>query len=282
MFHPIKSAFWLWVAIIGATIGWAALLYGLSRLRSRNKKRIIIATTFLGGLFYVLEFFLPEKSRLFLPLNHLLFEKGVNTNPFTPFLEPLGNAAMAIVGFTFLLGVTNLSMVHGRNILRRKKGWYNSAAFFLSLAAMILFGLWQSYVKDTTPGGKIVHRVYDCLFQGGFVALDSTMFSLLAFYMAAAAYRAFRLRSGEATVLVIAAFLVMLGQVPAGMWATHSLPTTGWAGSLRAENIALWLLGVISMAGLRAVNFGVGIGALAMSLRLWLNLERGAFFEQEF
>jgi hypothetical protein len=35
------------------------------------------------------------------------------------------------------------------------------------------------------------------------------------------------------------------------------------------------------MAGLRAVTFGIFVGALAMSLRIWLNLERGAFFEQE-
>jgi len=275
MFSPIKSTALLWVAIGAAVIGWAGLLYGLSRLRAREKKRLIIATTFLGGLFYVLEFFLPEKSSLF------FWTKG-NLNPFTPFLAPLGVASLAIGAFAFMLGVINLSLVHGGNIFRRRKGWYNSAAFFFALLAMIIFGLWQSYSKETTPVGKIVHRVYECLFQGAYVSLDSTMFSLLAFYMAAAAYRAFRLRSGEATVLVAAAFLVMMGQVPAGMWATHSLPTNQWVGNLRAENIALWLLGVISMSGLRAINFGVGVGALAMSLRLWLNLERGAFFEQEF
>nr|NIM04554.1 hypothetical protein [Armatimonadota bacterium]NIM06012.1 hypothetical protein [Armatimonadota bacterium]NIM22930.1 hypothetical protein [Armatimonadota bacterium]NIM24018.1 hypothetical protein [Armatimonadota bacterium]NIM66801.1 hypothetical protein [Armatimonadota bacterium] len=56
----------------------------------------------------------------------------------------------------------------------------------------------------------------------------------------------------------------------------------GWVSNLRVENLALWLSNVISMSSLRAVNFGIGVGALAMSLRLWLNLERGAFFEQEF
>jgi len=275
MFHPIKPTWLLWTVIIAVSAAWVALLYGLSRLRSREKRRIIIATTFLAGLFYVLEFFLPGKSRIF-------FWTRDHANPLTPFLSSLGEATLAIAGFTLMLGVTNLTLVHGRNILRRQKGWYNSAAFFLALLAMIFFGLWETYGDKAAPFGKIAHRTYQCLFDGGLVSLEATMFSLLAFYMAAAAYRAFRLRSGEATVLVVAAFLVMLGQVPAGMWLTRGLPAHNWLVNLRVENIALWLLNVVSMAGLRAVNFGVGIGALAMSLRLWLNLERGAFFEQEF
>ena len=265
----------LWVAILAAVVGWGLLLYLLGRMRSREKKRLIIITTFLGGLFYILEFFLPAKSGLF-------FWRPGRTNPFTPFLDPLGQAAVVIGAFTFMLGVTNLVSVHGRNILRRRAGWYNSAAFFIALLGMIFFGLWDSYGTAKTAFGKFAHEAYDIFYQGAYISLDSTMFSLLAFYMAAAAYRAFRLRTGEATVLVIAAFLVMIGQVPVGMWLTHGLPTTGWLSSLRTENIALWLLGAISMSGLRAVNFGVGVGALAMSLRLWLNLERGAFFEQEF
>jgi hypothetical protein len=264
----------LWIIIFAVVIGWAVLLFLLGKLRSREKKFIIIATTFLGGLFYVLEFFFPGKL-------HLFSWKTVN-NPFTPFLEPLGQAFMVIGGFTLLLGVINLTMVHGGNIRKLKKGWYNSLAFFVAMLAMAFFGLWDAYGKQTTPFGKTAHEIYLSLFNGALVSLDATMFSLLAFYMATAAFRAFRLRSGEATVLVLAAFLVMMGQVPMGMWFTHGLPTEGSLSGLRTENIAMWLLGIISMSGLRAVNFGVGVGALAMSLRLWLYLERGAFFEQEF
>jgi hypothetical protein len=189
---------------------------------------------------------------------------------------------LAIAGFTLLLGVINLILVHGKNISQKKTGWHNSAAFFLAFAAMTFFGLWEAFGSKETSFGKIAASTYDVLFTGAYISLDATMFSLLAFYMATAAYRAFRLRTGEATVLVIAAFLVMLGQVPVGMWLTHTLPEQGVWANLRVENIALWLLNVISMSGLRAVNFGIGVGALAISLRLWLNLERGAFFEQEF
>ena len=272
---PIKNSLLLWAIIVAITIIWALILVVLHRLRAREKKRLIIVTTFLAGLFYVLEFFLPGESRIF-------FWSKTHANPLSPYVESVGKAAMAIGAFTFMLGVINLSMVHGGNISRRRKGWYNSLAFFAALISIIFFGLFSTYWNPETRFGNFCGKAFSALFDGAYVALDSTIFSLLAFYMATAAYRAFRLRSGEATVLVIAAFLVMLGQVPVGMWITSGLPETGFWAGLRAESIALWLQQVISMSGLRAVNFGVGVGALAMALRLWLNLERGAFFEQEF
>jgi hypothetical protein len=279
MFHAIdKQHTWLlWLAISAATLAWVGLLYLMSRfLPSSAKKRVIITTTFLGGLFYVLEFFLPAESHT------IFFWTKDGKNVLTPLIDSLGTASLAIGGFTFMLGVINLILVHGQNIRRLRAGWYNSAAFFLALVAMIFFGLWEAYGSHATSFGQAAHWTYRALFDGAYTSLAGTMFSLLAFYMAAAAFRAFRLRSGEASVLVIAAFLVMLGQVPAGMAMTSHLPVTGLWANLRVENIAFWILQVISMAGLRAVGFGVGVGALAMSLRLWLNLERGIFFEQEF
>jgi hypothetical protein len=38
---------------------------------------------------------------------------------------------------------------------------------------------------------------------------------------------------------------------------------------------------VLNMAALRAVGFGIGVGGLAMSLRVWLSLEKGTYFGKE-
>jgi hypothetical protein len=90
------------------------------------------------------------------------------------------------------------------------------------------------------------------------------MFSLLAFYIATAAYRSFRVRSLEALIMMIAAVVVMLGQIPHGpLYVWDKLPA-----------MRLWLLQNLSTPAFRAVYFGAAIAGLAMSVRMWLSLER--------
>jgi hypothetical protein len=123
--------------------------------------------------------------------------------------------------------------------------------------------------------------VYEVLFNGLYGPLQAATFSLLAFYIASAAYRAFRIRSAEAGLMMAAAFIVMLGQVPFGRWLTSWLPAAGPLASFRLEVLGDYVLTWLNTPAQRAIAFGVAVGALAMSLRLWLSLERGTFFSEQ-
>jgi VanZ family protein len=259
-----------------------AILAGLQAAPRRSRKIIIAVFTFLGGLYFVTEFFWPTNP-------------ATNSNPLTPF-EPLVASIAAVVGsFAIGLGVVSLVQLHSRNIARRRSGWGFSAVLLVSFAAMFLFGLLNAYspgfsVIPAVPGvwaSQNAHGLYQFLFVGGLSSLTSATFSIIAFYIASAAYRAFRIRSLEATLLMAAALIVMLGSVSFGTWFTHNIPPTLADGSenpwanFRIENIAQWLLLEVNTAAQRGILFGLTLGLLATSLRYWLSLERGAYFDKE-
>jgi hypothetical protein len=103
-------------------------------------------------------------------------------------------------------------------------------------------------------------------------AAQAATFSLLAFYIASAAYRAFRVRSLDAALMMLAAFVVMLGQVPIGRWLTGWVPNVPPVSLLRLENLGEWVMRWWNSPAQRAIALGVAVGALAMSLRIWLSL----------
>jgi hypothetical protein len=94
--------------------------------------------------------------------------------------------------------------------------------------------------------------------------LSTTFFSLLAFFLASAFFRALRLRNLEATLVTVAAVIVLLGQI-APLW-----PFLG-KDVVRVQE---WLLQVPAMAGVRAILLGSAIGAISTAMRVILGLER--------
>jgi len=120
--------------------------------------------------------------------------------------------------------------------------------------------------------------------------LTATMFAMLAFYIASAAFRAFRAKNIEAFLLLFTAFIVLLGQIYAGIWISDlfHLPSNeqliaageqdnAWyqfLNGLRLENLTQMILDVPQKAGNRAIMIGIALGIVSTSLKVLLGVDR--------
>ncbi|MDD3535865.1 MAG: hypothetical protein PHC50_06965 [Candidatus Cloacimonetes bacterium] len=201
------------------------------------KKTIPLLMVILGGLIFVTWAFSP----------HYYIQEVFYNQMYIPWIY-------ASIGFAALLGVLSLTLMHTNKIKRRAPKWQYSYFFFASFIATALAG----FIGGTQKGG-----LFMWMFENMQMPMSATMFSLLAFYMASAAYKAFRARSPEATVLLAAAIVVMLAQVPLGVKISRHLPT-----------ISQWILDVPNLASKRGIMLGVGLGSVATSLKILLGIER--------
>lgn len=253
---------WLLGIVVDFLIIGGLLFVLLQMIPTKFRKTFVAAITFLAGLVYVIEFFVPGGK--------------TGRNFITGFTEQLNQAMTVVYAFALGLGIYSLVRFHGKNLMKKGDGWKYNLAFFGAFFAIMVLGFW----KDMSNSVAVEHT-FSILYDSTVVALGATMFSMIGFYIVSAAYRAFRVRSGEATLMLVAAFIVMLGQVAVGALLTQWLPEEGWLSFFRFENLGYWILRGPNMAAQRGISFGIEVGALAMSLRLWLSLERGSFFEQE-
>ena len=265
--NPHQGFSWYGHIIFGLVL--SLIVVGLLFVVPQKLRRpMILGVTFLGGLFFFLEFFLPVHA---MPTGD---DPTATGNYLTPFVVPFANASLVIGSFAVGMGVINLFQIHGRRVARRGTGWINSFAFFVALFLMLIVG-----ILNKAHPNSINKNLNQLLVVGALQSLDATMFSIIAFYIVSAAYRAFRVRSVEATMLLITAVIVMLGQISIGQLLTAWIPDVGIWHSLHIEVIRNWILTKANAPATRAIAFGLGIGSLAVALRIWLGLERGSYFE---
>ena len=110
------------------------------------------------------------------------------------------------------------------------------------------------------------------LYEYAFKPLTATMFAMLAFYVASAAFRAFRAKNVEATLLLGTAFIILLGRTFAGVLLTSWLPDM--LSGLRIDNLTVTIMSVFNTAGNRAIMIGIALGIASTSLRVLLGVDR--------
>ena len=110
------------------------------------------------------------------------------------------------------------------------------------------------------------------LYEYAFKPLTATMFSMLAFYIASAAFRAFRAKNFEAILLLGTAFIILLGRTFAGVFLTSWFPEI--VSGLKIENLTVYIMSVFNTAGNRAIMIGIALGIASTSLKVLLGVDR--------
>lgn len=170
--------------------------------------------------------------------------------------------------FAMILAVISLSQSHIANVVRREAGWGYSAVLLVSLVSMFILGF-IAEGKPLSPEGRIT--LFNWSYLNIFVPLSATMFALLGFFVASAAFRAFRIRTLESSLLLISALIVLFGRVPLGEYLWGQIMPKGVPPISR---IIEWIMSGPQMAATRGILIGVSLGVVAMSLKVILGIER--------
>lgn len=175
-----------------------------------------------------------------------------------------------IGGFALFIGAYSLLHMHTTRIRRRQPGWGYSVFVFAGAMAMIVLGLWNDGLGPLAPAPKGKLTAFQWGYQYVHVPCGATIFSILAFFMASAAFRTFRARTLSASLLLLAAIIVMFGQVPVSEWVGLKLFGSGQVFPT-AKDI---LMAYPNLAAKRAILLGISLGGISQSLRILFGIER--------
>ena len=202
------------------------------------KREIPILITLITGVFCLIGFFVPHPA-------------------VRAFYDDIQQWVIVIVGATYVLGVANLLRINMVQVSQKSPDWPYKIVLLAGLLGMMAIGFSEGarYSDDGSKFQWMYNRVYS--------PMSATMFALLAFFIASAAFRAFRIRSFEALLLAIAAFILMIGRVPIGNAIHPVIPAA-----------ADWLMEVPQNAAKRGILIGAALGVMATGIRLILGMEK--------
>ncbi len=166
---------------------------------------------------------------------------------------------LLVVNMAVFVGVISLGQVHGKRIQKRGENWPYSAVLIAFMVFMALVGF---PLESIGLGFKNAQYLF--MFNNILNPLGGTMYSILAFFITSAAYRAFRARNWDAAFVLISGTIVVMSNAPI---FTSSFPIL-----ITWKN---WIFDVPNTATGRGVMIGAALGAIALAVRTLMGIERG-------
>lgn len=249
------------LVLLMAVIPMVGIVMGLRAPALRT--RIPILVGFFAGIIPILSLYIPKQ-----------FLSGP-----TGMSPRLDQWLIIVYAFALLLGVVNVIQNSSRKIQRREKGWPFSVVLLTGLFVTGGFGIYGAISRrgiSSMPDGSATP--FKWITDQFFLPLQATIFALLAFFMASAAFRAFRARNTEATILLVAGGLVMAGRVPLLEFLAAPFPPLqpAAAGASQAlGKLTEWIMDTPNGAAQSGIIIGAALGAGSMAMRVILGIERG-------
>ena len=145
---------------------------------------------------------------------------------------------------------------HALNVLKKRKDWIWSIWLIFCTLATYVIGIVLTTGSD----------IYSWLFRNVLGSLSTTTASLVGLFCFTAAYRAFKVRTWDATILLVSALIIIIGRnIPLGQMISPSLPA-----------LANWLMDFPNTGANRGIRFIMAIVATGYGLRILVGRERGA------
>ena len=123
-----------------------------------------------------------------------------------------------LASFAIFLGGFNLLKMQLLKVFRKQSGWQYSLFAIGGFILAIVAGFFYIGDPNVAWGTHVTAKgtLFKWIFTYMFAPMQATMFALLAFFVASASYRAFRIRNFEATLLLVSGIIIMIDRVPLG------------------------------------------------------------------
>jgi len=249
------------LVVLFAIVPIALIVLGFGSPGLRSRGPLFVA--FFAGLIPIIEVYVPK--------NFISGDTGMSAR--------LAQWLIIVAGFALLLGVVNVFQNSTRKVVRREAGWPFSLVLLIGLIITGGSGIYGAMSHEgiaSLPNGSPTpfKWISDNMFQ----PLQSTIFALLAFFMASAAFRAFRARNTEATILLVAGGLVMAGRVPLLEFLAFPFPPLHPIAASTSQalgKLTEWIMDTPNGAAQSGIIIGAALGAASMAVRIILGIERG-------
>lgn len=200
---------------------------------------------------------------------------------FVPSAQSWGDTATSwfniLAAAALVLGGGNLVKVQLASISKREAGWGYAAITLIAFVITVAIGLFKIGIhpSEQHPTFRWSGGYLDegsglwWLYEYILYPVTTTMFCMLAFFVASAAFRAFRAKNLLAVILLATALLVLLGRTYAGVWLTQWMPE-----GYRLNSAIDFVMDTFNTAGTRAIKIGIALGIVTASLKILLGMDR--------